>query len=64
MYSAEELAELADMETEVVEESFEAADRLINTKSIDGEKHEDEFRSEDTEIPDVDDLFPNLDNHD
>lgn len=82
MHSAEELAEIAGVETEVVEESFEAANRLIPTETMDAEStdlesayseltgseqsetHEDEFRNEEVKIPDVDDIFSDLDNHD
>lgn len=41
MHSPKELAELADVDVEVIEEAREAADRLIPTNERDGEPFED-----------------------
>lgn len=59
MHSAEELAELAGIEREVVEESFEAADRLVPTNRK-WETREDEFQPTDKEIPSLDSTFHKL----
>lgn len=59
MHSAEELAKLAGIDKEVVEESFEAVDRLVPTNRK-WETREDEFQPTDREIPSLDSTFHEL----
>jgi hypothetical protein len=57
MHSAEELAELARTDKEVVEESSETVVRPTNRK---WETREDEFQPIDKEIPSLDSTFYEL----
>lgn len=59
MHSSNELAELADLEPEVVEDAFEAADRLIPTSEWDPDigPNDHQFDVQVTSVEDTDVIY-------